>query len=90
MVEFVVVEHQNPMLGLTHGVYRKEESGRIAVCLCYNEAQAALVAAALAAHMPDRAHEPAPAPEPVHRAAASKPAAKAKKPAPKRQGRKRA
>ena len=54
MAEFVVVQRQNPMLGLSHGVFRKEEQMGMPICLCYNEAQAAMVAAALAAYTPER------------------------------------
>jgi hypothetical protein len=95
MAEFVVIERQNPMLGLTHGVYRKGEPAGMPICLCYDETQARFVAAALAAYAPGGVAEPARLPEPMAwpDVQASKPKAKkapTKKSALKRRGRPRA
>ncbi|MCA1553820.1 MAG: hypothetical protein LC737_05535 [Chloroflexi bacterium] len=96
MVEFVVVERQNPLLGLTHGVFRKGEAGSVPICLCYGETQANLVAAALAAYVPPAVAQtprlPAPLEQPSSQApkppAKKAPQAKAQKPPPRRQRRK--
>jgi len=74
MADFIVVERQNSMLGLSYGVVRRDEQGAMPICLCYNEAQAALVAAALTAYMPNRS------PEMASRSAAQAPAMRARKP----------
>lgn len=96
MTEFTVVERHNPLLGLTHGVYRKGETGSVPICLCYSEDQAHLVAAALAAYTPVSMTEPILLPAPVVQPAgqaqnrqANKPQeAKARKPPPSRKGKK--
>ena len=72
MAEYVVVERQNPMLGLSYGVFRSEEQMGMPICLCYNEAQAAMVAAALAAYTPERSAAP------VERSAVRMPATRAR------------
>ena len=74
MAEYVVVERQNPMLGLSYGVFRSEEQLGMPICLCYNEAQAAMVAAALTAYMPGRSAAP------VEQPAVRMPATRARRP----------
>ena len=94
MIDFMVVERHNPLLGLTHGVHRKGEGGA-PICLCYSETQANLVAAALAAYAPGSMSEqialPAPAAQPAHQVQepqAKKPReTKVNKSAPKKKGR---
>lgn len=86
MAEYIVVERHNPVIGLTHGVYRKGESGSVPICLCYNEAQANVVAAALAAYAPVSLTETAALPAPVAAAADQAPETKARKSPPKRKG----